>query len=59
MMLDRKRKPGSRLAGQNSKVQLPNDILISKLIDGLAMPNILERKELPLPTKDFEEECNH
>ena len=23
------------------------------------MPNILEQKELPLPTKDFEEEGNH
>ena len=59
MMLDKKRRPGNRLPGQNSKVQLPNELLISKLINGLAMPNILEQKELPLPTKDFEEEGNH
>jgi len=57
MLLDRKRKTSTRLPCKfNSKVQLPNELLISKLIDTLAMPNILQQKELPLPTKDFEEE---
>lgn len=42
MLLDRKRKTSAWLSCKfNSKVQLPNELLISKLIDTLAMPNIL------------------
>jgi len=33
-----------------SKVKLPYEMLINKLIDGLETPNLVKTKELPLPT---------
>ena len=34
-----------------SKVKLPYEMLINKLVDNLEMPDIIKHKQLPIPTK--------
>ena len=50
--LQGKSKPGPQ---PSSKTKLPYEMLISKLVDGLETPNIIEHKILPLPVKDYDD----
>lgn len=46
-LFDKKERRVSSASG--SKVKLPYDMLISKLVDSLETPDIISRKMLPVP----------